>query len=89
MLIAQQLYEGIDIGNGGETGLITYMRTDSVHVAPQAVQEARTFILKKYGESFYLRKHRFIKPEQPPRRKRMKQFDRLPRCGSPRQSRTT
>ena len=52
MLIAQQLYEGIDIGNGGETGLITYMRTDSVHVAPQAVQEARTFILKKYGESF-------------------------------------
>ena len=46
MMIAQQLYEGIDIGNGGETGLITYMRTDSVHVAPQAVEEARAFILK-------------------------------------------
>ncbi|HPS32905.1 MAG TPA: type I DNA topoisomerase [Anaerolineaceae bacterium] len=58
MLIAQQLYEGIDIGNGGETGLITYMRTDSVHVAPQAVQEARSLILRKYGEVFL--------PEKPP-----------------------
>jgi len=52
MMIAQQLYEGIDIGNGGETGLITYMRTDSVHVAPQAVEEARAFILKRYGPEF-------------------------------------
>lgn len=52
MMIAQQLYEGIDIGNGGETGLITYMRTDSVHVAPQAVEEARAFILKRYGPDF-------------------------------------
>lgn len=61
MQIAQQLYEGIDIGNGGETGLITYMRTDSVHVAPQAVEEARAFILKKYGEGFLPEKAPFYK----------------------------
>ncbi len=61
MMIAQQLYEGLDIGNGGETGLITYMRTDSVHVAPQAVQEARAYILKKYGESFLPEKAPFYK----------------------------
>lgn len=61
MQIAQQLYEGIDIGNGGETGLITYMRTDSVQVAPQAVQEAREYILKKYGESLLPAKPPFYK----------------------------
>ena len=52
MAVAQQLYEGIDIGNGGETGLITYMRTDSVHVAPQAINEARQYILNKFGKDY-------------------------------------
>jgi DNA topoisomerase-1 len=48
MSIAQQLYEGIDIG--GETvGLITYMRTDSVNLAQEAVDEIRTYIKDKYG----------------------------------------
>lgn len=52
MSIAQGLYEGIDMGKEGAEGLITYMRTDSVRVAPEALQDARAFILKTYGEHF-------------------------------------
>ncbi len=52
MQIAQSLYEGIDLGNDGAEGLITYMRTDSVRVAPEAIQEARAFILNTYGQEF-------------------------------------
>lgn len=52
MNIAQTLYEGIDLGNDGPEGLITYMRTDSVRVAPEALEEARQYILKTYGEDF-------------------------------------
>jgi len=48
MRTAQQLYEGIDIGEG-EVGLISYMRTDSVHLAQEAVDEIRDFIAGKYG----------------------------------------
>lgn len=49
MQIAQQLYEGIDIGEEGAIGLITYMRTDSVTLAPEALQEIRELIEEKYG----------------------------------------
>ena len=52
MALAQQLYEGLDLGNGEETGLITYMRTDSVHVSADSVKEARAYIAKRYGKSF-------------------------------------
>lgn len=52
MSIAQGLYEGIDLGKEGAEGLITYMRTDSVRVAPEALEGARSFILKNYGEHF-------------------------------------
>ncbi len=52
MRIAQQLYEGVGIDNGGETGLITYMRTDSVNVSKVAQKEVRTFITSKYGSSY-------------------------------------
>ena len=48
MRVAQQLYEGIDIGNGAE-GLITYMRTDSLNLAREAVDELREFIEREYG----------------------------------------
>jgi len=48
MRLAQQLYEGVDIGEG-EAGLITYMRTDSVNLAAEAVQEMRATIAKLYG----------------------------------------
>jgi DNA topoisomerase I len=49
MSVAQQLYEGVDIGSEGSVGLITYMRTDSVTVSRQAQQEAREFITKRFG----------------------------------------
>lgn len=52
MNIAQGLYEGIDLGNEGAEGLITYMRTDSVRIVPEALAEARAFILETYGESY-------------------------------------
>ena len=52
MAIAQQLYEGLPLGKEGSVGLITYMRTDSTHVAASAVSEAREFIGEKYGAKF-------------------------------------
>src|SRR3990167_6983909 len=51
MRIAQQLYEGIDVGEGS-VGLITYMRTDSVNLAQEALAEIRAVIAKRYGEEF-------------------------------------
>lgn len=53
MQIAQQLYEGIELKGEGLTGLITYMRTDSVRLSDDALQEARTFILEAYGDNYY------------------------------------
>ena len=52
MAIAQQLYEGLPLGEEGSVGLITYMRTDSSHVAASAISEAREFINEKYGAKF-------------------------------------
>jgi DNA topoisomerase I len=52
MSIAQGLYEGVDLGQDGPEGLITYMRTDSVRIAPEAVTEARAFILAHYGKEY-------------------------------------
>jgi DNA topoisomerase I len=52
MTVAQQLYEGLDIGEGGSTGLITYMRTDSTNVAAQAINEVRNYIRRRYGDSY-------------------------------------
>jgi len=52
MAIAQQLYEGLPLGKEGSVGLITYMRTDSTHVAASAISEAREFISGKYGAKF-------------------------------------
>ncbi|WP_249869797.1 type I DNA topoisomerase [Oceanobacillus saliphilus] len=54
MMIAQQLYEGIDLGRkaGGITGLITYMRTDSTRISDTAKQEAKSYIVENYGEQF-------------------------------------
>ncbi len=49
MMVAQQLYEGIDIGEG-TTGLITYMRTDSVTLAKEAIEDIRECIVKRYGK---------------------------------------
>lgn len=52
MSVAQSLYEGVDLGNEGAEGLITYMRTDSVRIAPEALEEARKYILETYGPDF-------------------------------------
>lgn len=52
MAVAQQLYEGIDVGNGGETGLITYMRTDSTSISAGAQKSARGFVQNIYGEEY-------------------------------------
>ncbi len=61
MRIAQQLYEGIDAGEGGVTGLITYMRTDSVTLAKDALDEMRDFIATTYGENNLPGRPRFYK----------------------------
>lgn len=54
MMVAQQLYEGIDLGRqaGGITGLITYMRTDSTRISDVAKNEARKYIEEKYGKKY-------------------------------------
>ncbi|MGG1520101.1 type I DNA topoisomerase [Paenibacillus oryzisoli] len=53
MSVAQQLYEGIDLGKEGTVGLITYMRTDSTRISPVAQEEAKEFIMMKYGPTYY------------------------------------
>ncbi len=58
MRLAQELYEGIPLGPEGATGLITYMRTDSTHVAAEAQAEARGYIRETFGAEFL--------PESPP-----------------------
>ena len=52
MAVAQQLYEGIEIGEEGAVGLITYMRTDSVRVSSGSIQEVRSLVEKRYGAPF-------------------------------------
>ncbi|MCJ7805950.1 MAG: type I DNA topoisomerase, partial [Clostridia bacterium] len=56
MSIAQQLYEGINIGSGETVGLLTYIRTDSVNVSTQAQEEARALISGKFGASYITEK---------------------------------
>lgn len=52
MIVAQQLYEGIDIGQESPVGLITYMRTDSTRAAPEAIRDVRDHILKDFGKDY-------------------------------------
>ena len=52
MMTAQRLYEGVQLSGHGLQGLITYMRTDSVRTAPEAVKEARKYIQKHYGKDY-------------------------------------
>ena len=53
MLIAQKLYEGIDIDNGERVGLITYMRTDSVRLSDEFIKDAKNYIVKNFGSNYY------------------------------------
>ena len=57
MRIAQELYEGLDLGKEGTVGLVTYIRTDSTRISDTAKEEAREFINDKYGKEYY--------PEEP------------------------
>ena len=52
MMTAQQLYEGIELGEGGSTGLITYMRTDSLNLSEDSLRAARETIAKHFGENY-------------------------------------
>lgn len=61
MSVAQQLYEGIDLGAGEFVGLITYMRTDSVRISEDAAQEALNLIRDTFGKEYGLPKPRFFK----------------------------
>lgn len=61
MMIAQQLYEGVDIGSEGSVGLITYMRTDSVRISEDALTEARKYILDNFGKEYLPSKPRYFK----------------------------
>ncbi len=58
MSVAQALYEGVDLGNEGTEGLITYMRTDSVRIEPEAIQTARSFISANFGGEYLPEKPR-------------------------------
>ncbi|HKX17530.1 MAG TPA: type I DNA topoisomerase [bacterium] len=58
MVVAQQLYEGLDVGPEGTVGLITYMRTDSVNIAESAQQQAREYISTTYGADYVPEKPR-------------------------------
>ena len=61
MMIAQQLYEGIELPGEGAVGLITYMRTDSTRVAEQALTEVREFIGQRFGPDYVPEKPNFYK----------------------------
>ncbi|MBC8588801.1 type I DNA topoisomerase [Paratissierella segnis] len=52
MMVAQQLYEGIDLGKEGTIGLITYMRTDSTRIAKEAINSTKDFIYKNFGKEY-------------------------------------
>ena len=71
MQIAQRLYEGVDVGDGA-AGLITYMRTDGVDLAPEAVASARRVIAKDFGDNYVPSAPRNTRPRPRTRKRRMK-----------------
>ena len=60
MMVAQQLYEGIDLGEQGSVGLITYMRTDSTHISPEALSAVRSYVKTHLGENYIPEKPNFF-----------------------------
>lgn len=64
MHVAQTLYEGVEIGGEGSIGLITYMRTDSVRISKDAQDEAKEYILEKYGKKYYPEVPNFYKAKK-------------------------
>ena len=77
MMIAQRLYEGIDLGGEeGTVGLITYMRTDSPQVSNDALAEVREFIGKDFGKEFLPESPEYLQVRRRLRRKRTRPFVR-------------
>ncbi|MUP48444.1 type I DNA topoisomerase [uncultured Megasphaera sp.] len=64
MMLAQQLYEGLEMGEAGHVGLITYMRTDSTRINEDMIQAARTYIQQTYGDNYVPAKPRNFKTKQ-------------------------
>src|SRR5258707_14013827 len=64
MGIAQRLYEGVDLGEEGSVALITYMRTDSVHVSSDALAQVRELIPQRFGSSYLPEKPNFYKSKK-------------------------
>lgn len=61
MMIAQQLYEGVEIKGSGATGLVTYIRTDSTRISAEAQKEAKQYILEKFGSKYVPEEDRIFK----------------------------
>ncbi|MBU4056517.1 type I DNA topoisomerase, partial [Patescibacteria group bacterium] len=61
MMIAQQLYEGVDLGPSGSLGLITYMRTDSLNLSEESLMAAKKYIIEKFGKDYAAREPRRYK----------------------------
>jgi DNA topoisomerase-1 len=64
MKVAQELYEGVPLGAEGPVGLITYMRTDSVSLAPEAVSACREYVAKRWGDAYVPEKPNHFKSKQ-------------------------
>lgn len=64
MMVAQQLYEGVDLGSEGSVGLITYMRTDSVRISNDALADARKYISEHFGKEFLPENPRHFKSKK-------------------------
>lgn len=64
MKIAQELYEGIEVGEDGPIGLITYMRTDSTRISNEAQEEAKDYILKTFSKDYYPPEPRIFKSKK-------------------------
>jgi len=79
MMLAQQLYEGVEIGKEGSVGLITYMRTDSVNLSQESVKKAGDYLISNFGENYFEQRtyktrsksaqeaHEAIRPTEPSR----------------------
>ncbi len=81
MMLAQQLYEGIDLGKEGTVGLITYMRTDSTRISEIAQKEAADYIQSEYGEK-YLKEEQRKEKKQQMHKMPMKRYVLQAHCGN-------
>ena len=89
MMIAQRLYEGVELGEEGSVGLITYMRTDSTRVSNEALAEVREYITAQYGKRLPAGVAEHLQREEGQRRTRTKPSVPRRRCAIPTRSSST